>query len=39
MQLDNDGCFIVCLKCETTVRWEDERPAPGFDLGDGTAIA
>ncbi len=40
MQADDDGSFMVCLKCETRVRWQDDEPAAAnFDLGDDTAIA
>ena len=40
MQHDEQGTFMICLKCETKVRWKDDDPPPSdFDLGDDTALA
>ncbi len=39
MQSDDDGLFMVCWKCETMVRWHDDAPPVGLDLGDDAALA
>ena len=36
---DQDGSFMVCMRCGMQVRWQDEEPPANYDLGDGTAIA
>jgi len=29
---------MVCLRCGTQVRWQDDEPPANYDLDDGTAI-
>ena len=36
---DQEGPFMVCMRCGMQVRWQDEEPPAVYDLGDGTAIA
>jgi len=39
LQSDEHGQYVLCLKCETSVRWQDEDPAVDVDLDDDTALA